>query len=285
MYVSGAILKPNRARLRSIRRLSKRGRGRAAAMVVACRPPNVVASLDRSIAVDDHPLRSTEALALVSHDMRTPLTVVSALTTLLLADKAGSLQPLQREFLTSIQLGVKQLTRLAEHILDLYQAETGELRIRRDPLQTAGIMVDVVERMRLEAAKAGIRLECAVAPELPLVHADRRRFEQVLTNLLGCAIRATSEGGRVSVKAERNREDLKVVVESSGAQLPAPETGREGDAPGRWDTTVCISPEGKPALALQVSKLILEHHGGRLWVEAGQEARMRFCFALQGEIP
>lgn len=217
-------------------------------------------------------------LPLLSHEMRTPLTTILAFTSLILADKAGELTPVQREWLNSVRSSAKQLNELAEHMLDLYHAEKGQFVVRRDNVQMAEIIIATVRKLGSIASAAGVRLACEPGANLPAVTGDRKRLEQVLASLVTSAIRLGSAAEEVVIRAEHVDRELNIIVENKGVECPTEALVRIADALS--EPSRLRSADDRLGLGLRVAKLTIEHHGGRMWAEVGTNKCTRLCFSL-----
>ena len=116
------------------------------------------------------------------------------------------------------------LGQLVEDLLELSRIESGQVPFRLEPVPLSEAVLPAVERLRPQAERAGLRLECHL--EADLVWADRERIQQVVTNLVHNAIKFTPAGGRLSVSASRQGEDAVVSVADTGVGLSSEDLSR-----------------------------------------------------------
>jgi Na+/proline symporter/signal transduction histidine kinase len=217
-------------------------------------------------------------MSTVTHELRTPLTSIRALSEILL-DEPGLDPAERRRFLGIVVKETERLTRLINQTLDMAKIESGRA-------EWHAVEVDVAEVIR-EAAEATSQLfrEKGVAlafdlPEVPRVRADRDRLVQVVVNLLSNAVKFCRAGeGRVELRLRAADGGLRVDVADDGPGIPPADQAtiferfrQVGDPVG-----------GKPAgtgLGLPISRRIVEHFGGRLWVESAPGRGATFSFVL-----
>jgi len=219
-----------------------------------------------------------EFYSMISHDLRTPLFSIQGFVDLILQGRVSDPE-VQREFLTRVARQSRRLITLVDELLDLSRLETGRLELERGEVQIQTLVERVVDQLESVARQKSISLTAQVPPSLPPVEADSRRIEQVLTNLVGNALKFTPEGGRVVAKAEVQGDELVVQVSDTGIGIPSEAMPhlftkfyRGGDASKRYAKGT--------GLGLYVSRRIVEAHGGRIWAESEPGRGSTFSFTL-----
>lgn len=220
-----------------------------------------------------------ELLAVVSHDLRNPLSTISICTALLadmLPRQARTREVMRR--LDVIRRSVDQMDRLIQYLLDAARAEAGRLELEPHDFRLAPLLAEALLTLRPLATEKGQRLEIAVSDGVPPVRADRHRTMQVISNLVGNAIKFTPPGGRIVVRAWRSGRNAVVCVEDSGSGI-APE-----DLPHIFDRFWQARHDRRTGagLGLAIARSIVEAHGGRIWVESRPGQGARFLFTLPG---
>src|SRR5439155_880070 len=153
-----------------------------------------------------------EFLAVLSHELRTPLTAMLGWVKLL---RAGRVSPAQTErALESIERNTRLQARLIEDLLDLSRAITGKLLLDLRPVALGPIVQDAAESLAGAAAEKGVKL--TVAPDPATVRGDALRLGQVVTNLVGNAVKFTPAGGDITVRLERVGNDACLTVRDTG---------------------------------------------------------------------
>jgi len=213
-------------------------------------------------------------IADISHELRTPITAVR---TTLEGLRDGLIQPSQ-ETLTALHDKVLLTTRLVQDLHQLALADTGRLSIHPSPTSIAQLLETIVETIGVQLEDERIDLVRAIDPDLPLVHVDAHRIEQVLLNLLSNAIRHTPEGGRILVRATQDRRSLRVEIQDSGPGLSASDVRHVFDRFYRADASRASAAGA--GLGLSIAKVLVEAHGGTIWAENASEGGARFGFTL-----
>ncbi|WP_243312457.1 sensor histidine kinase [Fundidesulfovibrio agrisoli] len=232
-------------------------------------------------------------LSSVSHELRTPLTSILGFAKLIEKDfqkfftpePGGSLQPKAERILRNLDIVEKEserLTRLINDVLDLSRIESGKMVWRDEILDVVDVTADAVMAVegRLEN-RPGVQLRLDLPVTLPVVHADRDRIHQVLINLLDNAIKFTQEGHVLVEAGVDERGMLVVCVEDTGPGISPEETEKIFDKFHQHDRkdTLKDKPKGT-GLGLAICRHIVEHYGGRIWVEPGQGGGSVFSFTL-----
>lgn len=236
-----------------------------------------------------------ELMSAISHEMRSPLTVIKAAN---INMKDGSTGPLNAEQSTMVLLQHKNILRLQkilDHILDLSRLESGRAVIRPSRVEVGPLVAEVARGYQLLADERGVRIDVEAAGSLPPVYADPDLLAQVLGNLLDNAVRFTSSRIRVEVEALSgvqtaqasrsggpmlaDRGCLRFCVSDDGRGIP-PE--RVGDIFKRFvqvDRPAGGEDYKGTGLGLAICKEIVERQGGRIWAEGGGPGA-RFYFTL-----
>ena len=218
-----------------------------------------------------------EFLAMVSHELRGPLTSIKGSAATVLGSTADLDPAVVRQFFQIIGSQADHMNQLVSDLLDVAGIETGTLAVSPEPAEIAVL----VDRARNAFSGGGGRnsLTIDLEPDLPLVLADRRRIVQVLGNLLSNAARHSPEASVIRVSAVREGVHVAVAVSDDGRGIPAERMpqlfrkfsrGPAGEQGG-----------GDTGLGLAICKGIVEAHGGRIWAESdGPGLGARFTFTL-----
>ncbi len=212
----------------------------------------------------------------VSHELRTPLASLKALTETL---QSGALADPDAgpRFLGRISTEVDALTQMAQELLDLSRIESGQVELMLAPLTPKSLITSAADRMKMQAERAGLKLSVNCEDDLPNIHADKSRLEQVLVNIIHNAVKFTKPGGEVNVEAVSGEDGIRFAVQDTGVGIPAESLSRIFERFYRVDKSRTGSGTG---LGLSISKHIVEAHGGRIWAESDEGRGSVFYFVI-----
>ena len=237
---------------------------------------SMVVTLQDMADVEELERMRAEFLAMVSHELRAPLTSIKGSASTVL-DSPADLDPaVVRQFFHIIGDQADHMHALVGDLLDVARIETGTLPVSPEPAEVA-VLVDRA-RNAFRSAGGGSDLSIDIEPDLPLVMADRRRIAQVLGNLLANAARHSPESSVIRVSAVREAVHVAVSVADEGRGIPAE------SMPHLFRKFSAVQSEergGDTGLGLAICKGIVEAHGGRIWAESdGPGLGARFTFTL-----
>ena len=237
---------------------------------------SVVVAMQDLAGVEELERLRAEFLAMVSHELRAPLTSIKGSAATVLESTTDLDPALVRQFFRIIGDQADHLNELVSDLLDVAGIETGTLAVDPQPAEVAVL----VDRARNAFGGSAVRnsLTVDVEPDLPLVLADRRRIVQVLDNLLTNAARHSPEASVIRVSAAREGVHVAVSVADEGRGIPAerlPHLFR------KFSGALSGEPGGDTGLGLAICKGIVEAHGGRIRAESdGPGLGARFTFTL-----
>jgi signal transduction histidine kinase len=163
----------------------------------------------------------SEFLSAMSHELRTPLNAIIGFSEALQVRFFGELNAKQAEYVEDIHASGHHLLSLINDILDLSKIEAGRMELDVSRFEVAGSIDQALTLVRERAARAELRLDVEVAPDVGCFAGDERKFRQILLNLLANAIKFTPPGGQVKVSASRANGTLQVAVSDTGVGIAA----------------------------------------------------------------
>jgi signal transduction histidine kinase len=232
---------------------------------------------DNTAAKEAERLRS-DLTNMMVHDLRSPLSSVISSFDLIFRGVIGAITPQQRDVLTIAHASTQKLLNMINLLLDINRLEAGRMPMELAPLQVDELVASALGSQLVQAASKGLRLEPLLVPGAR-VHADRELVLRVLQNLLDNALKFSPQGGLVQLVVALEPGTprlLRFSVRDAGIGIP--QTDQEkifakfGQSGNRRSSG--------SGLGLTFCKLVVESHGGRIWVESSPGRGSCFCFTL-----
>jgi signal transduction histidine kinase len=221
-----------------------------------------------------------DVLAVVAHDLRNPLNTVTMAVSLMLENTPPE-RVQERRQVEIVRRAADRMNRMIQDLLDVKRMESGRLTTDLIPESPTVLVNDTIDMLRPLAAGSAIRLDTAVEPGLPHVLADAARIQQVLSNLVGNAVKFTPREGRITVCAESMEGEVRFSVIDTGPGIPAEQLPHIF---GRFWQAKTSDRRGI-GLGLAIAKGIVEAHNGRIWVESHVGLGSTFYFTLPAVVP
>ncbi len=218
----------------------------------------------------------SQFLSTVSHELRTPLSAILGFSDLLGDRRTGALTGRQQEYVENIRISGRHLAHLINEFLDLSRIEAGHVDLSLEAVSLEVAIPEVLESLKPLADKKELRVRYADCPGV-VVRADRIRLRQVLTNLVGNAVKFTPPGGGIEISAREDSGRVKVEVLDTGPGIAKEEQALvfqsfyQAKTSGRHDGS---------GLGLAISKRLIEAQGGDLGLESELGQGSRFFFTL-----
>ena len=207
--------------------------------------------------------RRKEFVANVSHELRTPLTNVRSYAETLRSAEGDIPKEMENSFLDIIISETDRMTHIVQDLLTLSRLDAGNTEMRFAPFSFRESVENVCRANAMEARRHGHSLTCTLAEDMPEISGDRQRLEQVVTNILGNAIKYTPDGGHIAVTGGGSGRSVWVEVADDGIGIPEKDRDRIFDRFYRVDKARSRE-SGGTGLGLSIAKEIVERHHGSL---------------------
>ncbi|MBS1597043.1 MAG: HAMP domain-containing protein [Bacteroidetes bacterium] len=219
----------------------------------------------------------TNFIATVSHELKTPISSIKMSAQLLNDDRVGPLNGEQQELIRSIRDDSERLLKITGELLNISQAETGQIFLNIRPVDPKKIIDHALETIKKQAKEKNIQIVLNVPEHLPLVQADDEKTVWVLTNFLSNAIRYSYEQSTITISTSISDKYIQVNVADSGQGIPPAYIGKIFN---RYFRVPGTKKEGT-GLGLAISKDFIEAQEGTISVKSEQGVGSTFSFTLK----
>jgi two-component system, OmpR family, phosphate regulon sensor histidine kinase PhoR len=219
----------------------------------------------------------SEFVATVSHDLRSPLTLMRGYATML--EMVGELNDQQANYVSKIVTGVESMSRLVTNLLDLGRIEAG-IGLQVDMVHVQDVIERVVSALQLEANQKNIQIKMDISEDTsPLIEADQALLQQAIHNLVENAIKYTPAQGKVSIRMWPKQDRMVIEVRDTGSGISPMDQPRLFEKFYRGAQQTSKEQRGT-GLGLAIVKSIAERHGGQVWVESQLGKGSAFFLAI-----
>ena len=220
-----------------------------------------------------------EFLAMITHELKTPLVPIQGYADILLRGHLGQLNKSQQERIEIIRASSASLLSLITDLLDAQKLELGQLRIKKENENIKSTIEKTIEAMSPQATADQIELKHTVQKDLYAPY-DDERIRQVITNLIKNSLRATtSKVGKIEILAEDLPNEVRIAVKDNGTGIPKDKQAGLFKKFYQVDTS-STREKGGSGLGLSICKGIIETHGGKIWVESDSGRGATFTFSI-----
>ncbi len=196
---------------------------------------------------------------IIAHELRTPLTVIKTYTDLLLHEKMGKLNKMQKEKIRSIAKNVKKLEELINDMLHIPSIDQQELELRKENFYIKDVIRNIVDELKEMAKEKKQRISINVDDSM--VNGDINLIERALKNVVSNSIKYTQEKGKIEIEATKEGRNVHIKIKDNGRGIKKEELEKIFEP-------FYTSSEGGVGLGLAIAKSIIEGHGGEIWAES-----------------
>jgi len=218
-------------------------------------------------------------ISTVSHELRTPLAIIKQFAGIISDEIPGKLTEDQKQYIDIIKNGTDRLVRLINDLLDISKIESGAVVLKRTLVEMGRMTQGVVFALQPQAAQKHIELSAVFQEPLPAIYFDSEKIVQVLTNLIGNAVKFTPENGRITVTITEREKEVEFSVADTGPGIAPEDMSKVFKRFQQFGRTAGSGAKGT-GLGLAISKQLVEMHGGRIWVESKVGVGSQFIFTL-----
>jgi signal transduction histidine kinase len=250
--------------------------------IVAWRFTEVAATKIKAQAEELEKLNKLQAdfVAMVAHDLRSPLSNITSTAALFEAGLLGPITDEQKKWLGKIEITSRNMVELVNDFLDISKIEAGKIGLIKEKIDLYQFVRTNLDNYLPLAKSKNIALVSRLEPGIPVVCADPRRLEQVMSNLLSNAIKFTPHGKEIEVGAEPNGgQEVTIWVKDTGIGIQPDEIGNLFEKYRQTKSGKTSAQKGT-GLGLAICKMIVEAHGGKICVESEPGRGSRFTVTI-----
>ncbi len=215
-----------------------------------------------------------------SHELRTPLAIIRETSSLILEEEIGPLNEKQKMFLNNVKNQADRLLRTVTDLLDLGKIEAGKLELRKRFVDVGDWANRIVDFFQIHAREKKVQLTVEIPPALGEIYMDEDKMIQVLTNLLGNAMKFTPEGGKITVAVLNKKDKMEVRVTDTGVGIVPEDIGKIFERYQQAEHQESVYLQKGTGLGLAVTKEIVRMHQGEIGVESQPKLGSVFWFTL-----
>lgn len=219
-------------------------------------------------------LAREEMLAIVAHDLRNPLHLLM-MTTQMFAETEAS-EERRNQLIGVMQRAARRMSRLIEDLLEVVRQESGHMKLDVEDVSVASLIAQTAEMFQPTAVEKGVTLRAEECPPEVTVRADAERIMQVLSNLVGNALKFVPRGGTVVLRCRNIGTETMFTITDSGPGIAPEDLGRLFEK--FWQRR--RTDKRGVGLGLSIARGIVEAHGGRIWAESTVGVGSTFYFTL-----
>lgn len=220
-----------------------------------------------------------EFLAMITHELKTPLVPIQGYADILLSGYLGNLTDKQRERISIIKTSAASLLQLISDLLDVQKLELGQLRMKKESAKIHTAVAKSIQTLNPEIEEAKIKVVNEVDQNITVLH-DPDRIAQVLTNLIKNSIKAVKpQSGLIRIYSADVQNEVRITVEDNGIGIPYERQGKLFTKFYQVDASL-TREKGGSGLGLSICKGIIEAHGGKISLESKPDVGTTITFSL-----
>lgn len=219
-------------------------------------------------------------ISVISHELKTPVALIKGYAGTLRREDTQWDPQTVRSSATIIEEEADRLTKQIDNLLDASRLQAGGLKLGRGDVAIDAIAARQVELFRTQTTRH--QLSADFPSPFPIIQADAARIEQLLSNLIGNAIKYSPNGGAIRVSGRATPDAVEITVSDEGIGIPIEDQSRIFERFYRVDNALSRRAQGS-GLGLYIAKAIVEAHGGRIWVNSAPGRGTAFSFSMPRE--
>jgi signal transduction histidine kinase/GAF domain-containing protein len=246
----------------------------------------IIAVLGESPGFEDARQARDRFLGALAQELRTPMTSITGYTDLLLGESVGVIGEMQRKFLQRIKANIERMGAMLNDLIGVTAIDSGQLHLEPELIDVSDAVREAIVSTQAQVEENDLSLELDLSPDLGTIEVDPNAFQQIVSNLLSNACKASPTGSEIRIETKGRVEDhatgagrLVVSVTDSGGGIALQDQPRVFDRFYRAEEAL-IAGLGETGVGLSIVKALVEAHGGQVWVESEMGRGSTFAFSL-----
>jgi signal transduction histidine kinase len=220
-----------------------------------------------------------DLMKMIVHDLKTPLTSVLATMEMLLDGDFGSLHSSQRKAVGDAESKAEDLLALINDVLEVSRIEEAELKLDLQPIAPAALLTEIEHEWSVRFKQEGVVATVDVADDAPVFEADKELLKRVLNNLVQNAVTHSAQAVKIEFKARKDGDGVMFTVADNGPGIP-PQYHEVIFRKFERVKTQGVPRTRSSGLGLAFCKMVVDAHGGRIWVQSAEGQGSSFHFTL-----
>lgn len=222
--------------------------------------------------------RDKEFIAVTSHQLNTPLSIIRGYSSLMLAGKAGKLSDKQKEHIDQIHDSCEKMISLTNNLLSISRIEQGKIKLSLEDVNLTDLISEIGKNFAAKAQEAGVSLKILPAPTNLIIYADSEKLASALNNFVDNSIKYAPKG-IVEIEVIDKKISVDIIVKDNGIGIPEQYIEKIGEKFYRTQEAINIDNKGT-GLGVFIAKTIIEKHGGTLLIESKLAAGTKITINL-----
>ncbi len=281
LFLSSSMIQPLRELLKGIRSISKDRYSKPIHVRSKDEFGELAAAFNEmAVLLKEEERMRSDFISMLSHEIRTPLTSIRESVNMIVEEVMGAINERQRKFLEIASMEIGRICNLLNHLMQVSRLESVSLKIQKRLIDTTSFVSGCISHLNHVAETKNITITVKIPPRVPNIKGDSEHLQRVFLNLLDNAIKFSTQRSsiKVSVHQTKDRNNLLFSVADNGPGIPENEQAmifnKYYQAKGTRDHMDGVG------LGLNISKHIIEAHGGEIWVNSKTGKGSTFCFTL-----
>ncbi len=221
----------------------------------------------------------TEIVSIVSHQLKTPLSVIKGYLEALISGDCGEINSFQKEYLSDALENVERTAHFIESLLDVSKIEEGQFKTKLKPVALEEITEGVLANLSMWIKASNCDIFFKKPKKLPSVLTDPYKVRQVVQNLITNAVTYKSGRGKIEITLEKAGKRILFICKDNGVGIPKKDFKKVFSKFYRSEEAMELDPSGS-GLGLYINKAIVESSKGKIWFSKNKKAGMTFVFSL-----